>query len=492
MDFQGVVDKINAMACVISVERQEDGSCGTIRIVAGNQAYVASIEVEDDIHPKMLTDCFVPNREYQNYFSRDLNFEDFCYRSAIEKEVLHTYIHPERFDVWMNIMMLPLESDDEKLGYCLYVMEITKEANTQKMSNLSRETAADVLDTCLKLRGAVDFRTTVNEVMADIRRICDARHVCLLLIDQEEQKCTMLGQSYADTARKIDMKHWEDDEHYRIVMSWPAMIGGSTCLIVKNEKDMQLVKEGNPHWYESLCRAQVNSLVLFPLRDRHELLGYIWATNFEVENTVRIKETLEVTSFIMASEISNYLMLNKLHTLSTIDMLTGVYNRNAMNNRVDELSKEEREEEQAEQNGNGLEDQNDQDREEREHHLGVVFADLNGLKRVNDQEGHQAGDLLLKNAAMALQNAFLGDEIYRAGGDEFMILLMGTSPEEIKAKMEHLRKIQNSYGKASFALGYSYQDDARNVREALREADEAMYADKKEFYHEHPQENRVN
>lgn len=486
MDFQGIVDGISSMACVISVERLEDGSYGTIRIVAGNQAYIASIEVEDGIHPKMLSDRFVPNREYQNYLVKDLNFEDFCYRAALRKELLHTYIHPEKFDIWMNIMMLPLESDDEKLGYCLYVMEMSKEANTQKMSNLSRETAADVLDTCLKLRGALDFRVTVNEVMADIRRICDARHVCLLLLDQEEQKCSMLGQSYADTARKVDMKHWEDEEHYRIVMSWPKMIGGSTCLIVKNEKDMQLVKEGNPHWYESLCRAQVNSLVLFPLRDRHELLGYIWATNFEVENTVRIKETLEVTSFIMASEISNYLMLNKLHTMSTIDMLTGVFNRNAMNNRVDELSKGEQGEERewAEQTGNSPEN--------RVQNLGVVFADLNGLKRVNDFEGHQAGDLLLKNAAMALQNAFLGDEIYRAGGDEFMILLFHTSPEEIQTKMEHLKKIQNSYGKASFALGFSFQNDVRKVREALREADESMYADKKEFYHVHPQENRVN
>ena len=469
MDFQGLVDKMSSMTCVISVEKLSDGSYGAIRIVTGNKAYIDSIEVEDEVNPRMLTNHFVPNSEYQNYFTKDLNFEDFCYRAAVKKEVLHTYVQPERFDVWMNIIMLPLVSDDEKLGYCLYLMEITKEANTKKMSNLSQETAADVLNTCLKLRGAQDFKVAVNEVMADIRRICEARHVSLLLMDQEERKCTMLGQAYADTARKVGMKHWEDEEHYRIVSSWHDMIGGSTCLILKNEKDLQLIKEKNPKWYESLYKAEVKSLVLFPLRSRHELLGYIWATNFEVENAVRIKETLEVTSFIMASEVSNYLLLKRLHTLSTIDLLTGVFNRNAMNNRVDEIGKGEA---------------------EKERTLGVVFADLNGLKQVNDLQGHPVGDLLLKNAAMALQNAFLGDEIYRAGGDEFVILLFDTTVEKIKEKVEHLKKIQGSYGGASFAVGFSFQKNAAEVRLALHEADEAMYADKKEYYREHPKEMR--
>ena len=58
----------------------------------------------------------------------------------------------------------------------------------------------------------------------------------------------------------------------------------------------------------------------------------------------------------------------------------------------------------------------------------MVFADLNGLKRINDCDGHQAGDLLLKNASMALQNAFIGDEIYRAGGDEFLIRIPRKKP----------------------------------------------------------------
>lgn len=465
MDYQSFVDSLIPTSCVLSVEKKDDGSYGSIRIVAGNRAYIDSIEKDDKTSPHMLSRHFVPGSDYRQYLPKDMTFEDYCYRCAILKQPLHSYVHLERFDLWFHILMLPLESDQENIGYCSYSMEMSKESNTKVMTNLSQETAADVLNTCIKLRGTDDFEKTVNEVMADIRRICDARHVCLLQVDFANRTCNMLAQAYADTARRVSMNHWRDEEHYKLVMTWAKMVAGNGCLIVKNEEDMQIIKDNNMEWYESLHRAQVGSIVLFPLKVGGDLLGYIWATNFDIANTIRIKETLELTTFFLASEIANYQLLNRLHTLSTIDMLTGVMNRNAMNNRVDALS-------------DGKEGQG--------HSVGVVFADLNGLKRVNDREGHRAGDLLLKNAAMALQNVFVAKEIYRAGGDEFMVLLCDTCMEELESKAKNLKEISPSYGKALFAVGCGFQEDARDVRDALRAADEAMYEDKKAFYLAHP------
>lgn len=465
MDYQSFVDNLIPISCVLSVEKQEDGKYGSIRIVAGNRAYINSIEGDNKISAKMLSRHFVPNSDYQDYLQKDLTFEDYCYRCAILKQPLHSYVHLERFDLWFHILMLPLASDRENVGYCSYSMEVSKETNTRVMTDLSQETAADVLNTCIKLRGTDDFEKTVNEVMADIRKICDARHVCLLQVDFANRTCSMLAQAFADKAKRVSMNHWQDEEHYKLVMTWAKMVAGNGCLIVKNEDDMQVIKDNNEEWYESLHRAQVNSIVMFPLRVGGDLLGYIWATNFDIANTIRIKETLELTTFFLASEIANYQLLNRLHTLSTVDMLTGVKNRNAMNNRVEALK---------------------DGKEEEGHSIGVVFADLNGLKRVNDYQGHQAGDLLLKNAAMALQNVFVGVDIYRAGGDEFLVLLTDTSLQELEAKAKHLKEISPSYGNAVFAVGCGFQEDSRNVRDAMMEADEAMYADKKEFYISHP------
>ena len=247
------------------------------------------------------------------------------------------------------------------------------------------------------------------------------------------------------------------------------MIGGSNGLIIKNDQDMEYIRRKNPDWYDSLIGAGVNSIVLFPLKSNSEILGYIWASNFDTDNTVKIKEIIELTIFFIASELDNHMLLDKLQILSTMDMLTGVLNRNEMNNKIDNMRKE----------GAELVD-----------NIGIVFADLNGLKRVNDNEGHAAGDLLLKNGAIVLQNAFIGDFIFRAGGDEFMIILIDTTEEEIISKCDKVKDLSKNYSNVSFALGHSFSKDSSNITDDLKLADERMYLDKAAFYKEHPELKR--
>ena len=103
--------------------------------------------------------------------------------------------------------------------------------NNNPGADLSIETASDVLNTCVKLRGAEDFEQTVTEVMEDICDITDARHVCLLLVDQTNHKCSMVAQAYADKAKRVSMNHWEDDEHYALVETWSDIISENNCLI---------------------------------------------------------------------------------------------------------------------------------------------------------------------------------------------------------------------------------------------------------------------
>ena len=84
MDFQKFVDGFHPMTCVMSVENLGNGKWGKIRIVAGNKAYIDSIENMSDM-PKAFSKKFIPNSEYQNYIPQDSNFEFFCYSSAVLK-----------------------------------------------------------------------------------------------------------------------------------------------------------------------------------------------------------------------------------------------------------------------------------------------------------------------------------------------------------------------------------------------------------------------
>lgn len=464
MDLQEYVNQFDSMTCIMSVEKKSDGGYGKMCIEVGNKAYMATFEQNNDTPIDMpYKRIFTPGLEYTNYIPKDLNFEHFIYSSAVLRKPMHAYIHPERFDVWFNIFSIPLDFDDPAKYYCTYTQELSVKPNVDQMANLSAKTTADVLKTCIKLRSSKNFLKTMDEVITDIRQICGARFCCLMLTDFKAGAFSLLSESTDPQKGAHSLKDYLDGPFAEIVKSWPKMIAGSTCLIIRNDQDMDLIKASNPQWYLSMQKAGIQSLVLFPLQYNHEITGFIWATNFDTKNTEFIKETLELTTFFISSEVANYQLLQKLEILSSVDLLTGVKNRNAMNNRVYKIVTGR----------------------ERLQSYGIVFADLNGLKTVNDNDGHNAGDSLLKKAAALLKATFEGCEIYRAGGDEFVIVATGKSKEEIESKIEYLHSIANNPDQVRFALGFYYEENQGDIRAAMREADARMYEDKKAFYENH-------
>ena len=354
MNFDVLLSHYRAKACVVSVEFFPDGTYGNIRVVAGNKAHC------DDM--AALNHPFEPGCPYEACFPKNPNFEDHCF----------AYVDLYMMGLWLNMFLMPLDSDQENIGYCIYCYDVAPKADSSAMADLSADTAADVLKACIKLRGSQNIRQAFQEVVEDIGAICGSDHCCVLLTDDEKHECE--GSGLYPMSRYIQ-------GFYEIAQTWPDTLAGSTCIIIKDEHDMEKLQEQNPVWKASLDQAGVKTVVLYPLRHGGELLGYMWALNFNVENVLKIKETLELTTFFLASEISNYLLLDKLKVLSTIDTLTSVRNRNEMNNRVDRIVA-----------GNEPVPQ------------GVLFADLNGLKRVNDEQGHAAGDKMLCAAASILQS----------------------------------------------------------------------------------------
>ncbi len=468
MKFQSVVDGIDAMSCVVSVEKLENGHYGDIRIVTGNRAYIDSIE-NPAPGTHMLTTEFVPNSIYTRYFTQDLNFEDYCYRSAVQKKCLHSYAHPDRMDVWFNMTFLPLGPDDGNICYCTYTMEINFEANTERLSNVSGELASAVLETSLKLSGSHDFRTTMDDVIKDIRELCKSEYCCIFLIDEASQTCMILCEDFAEGSKLEDAGNIEEVDLYEHAQTWENTIAGSNCLVVKSEQDMEVLKQRNPTWQKSLAQFGVKTIVLFPIKFQNELLGYMWSTNFDPENASRIKETLELTTYVLGLEINSHQLVDRLRVMSSKDMLTGLLNRNEMNNRVAEL--------QANAHGSDGES------------IGVVFADLNGLKRVNDVGGHDAGDELLRNAARAMLDVFDEEEAFRVGGDEFLALVLGATESDVESKVEALREAAKNYKDVVFAIGGCVAKDGEDVHRALRLSDELMYADKNAYYKEHPKQS---
>lgn len=122
----------------------------------------------------------------------------------------------------------------------------------------------------------------------------------------------------------------------------------------------------------------------------------------------------------------------------------------------------------------------------------ICFIDLNKFKPINDNYGHHAGDMLLKHTATLLSNFIRkGDIVSRIGGDEFVILFHNIDEKIHKQIFQRLRDLpvehpliysQEDIINFSFSVGFaSYPEDATEVKELLKIADNAMYLDKKAY-----------
>ncbi len=117
--------------------------------------------------------------------------------------------------------------------------------------------------------------------------------------------------------------------------------------------------------------------------------------------------------------------------------------------------------------------------------LGVVVCDINGLKYVNDTQGHSAGDQLIKDACAIICASFKHGAVFRTGGDEFVVLLQDQGYDSMADVITKLnRKMEANIEKNAVvvSIGYSVlkQEDQR-VRDVFERADQMMYQRKKEL-----------
>ena len=112
----------------------------------------------------------------------------------------------------------------------------------------------------------------------------------------------------------------------------------------------------------------------------------------------------------------------------------------------------------------------------------VMFVDVNGLKLVNDTQGHLAGDLILKDLGKMLKAHFGGNDVFRVAGDEFLVLKANLKPKTFELMVNEFRTTINTTHKTSVAIGWSYTDETKDLKAALAETENLMYADKKMFY----------
>ena len=146
--------------------------------------------------------------------------------------------------------------------------------------------------------------------------------------------------------------------------------------------------------------------------------------------------------------------------LSYHDKLTGLYNRRFCEEEIRRLDTE------------------------RNLPISIIIGDVNGLKLLNDAFGHDKGDELLQKAAASIRNGCRTDDIVaRWGGDEFVILLPKTKPEEVKSIIKRIKELYSNQQVNALGVSISFGWDTKrktdeDILKVLKSAEDYMYKHK--------------
>ncbi len=151
----------------------------------------------------------------------------------------------------------------------------------------------------------------------------------------------------------------------------------------------------------------------------------------------------------------------KIKYLSFHDSLTGLYNRAYFNEELKRFNRS------------------------RKLPVTIIMADLDRLKHLNDTFGHETGDRMLNKAADIFRDNFRNEDIIaRTGGDEFCIILPGTSRDEALMIIQRIKIKCEFESSDKFPISISFgaaekKNTSDHLKNILRNAEKAMYKDKK-------------
>ncbi len=212
-----------------------------------------------------------------------------------------------------------------------------------------------------------------------------------------------------------------------------------------------------------------NDFLVYDLTESEKIIGKLFLAQPQKEIDLSVID-------IFLSQVSMFLknikLQQKLEETAFRDKMTGVFNRNYFEKKLQqeiELSKNFHQP------------------------LSLIIIDLNGLKEANDLRGHNHGDALIAAAARHLEtNKGHNDTLFRLGGDEFVMICSNCDQDMLSKKIAYLKKVgkKTFYEIDNVAYFYSYSLGGACSTEIsydkIKElADQRMYEDKNEFYKTH-------
>lgn len=169
---------------------------------------------------------------------------------------------------------------------------------------------------------------------------------------------------------------------------------------------------------------------------------------------------LESLSGFIVNEIKRNRLLQATLHANRYDLLTDVLNRNSYENNLPHYQKD------------------------AVHSLGVIVANIDNLKKINEDYGTITGDQYIRHLANLMKMIFTQTDIYRFNGDEFLLISVDSEKAMLEEKVQKLRDKIEKNENFSVSLGFSWDSVECNLTALIHTADNVMKLNKKRHYDE--------
>ena len=299
---------------------------------------------------------------------------------------------------------------------------------------------ADYYTVATKLSG--DLMTkSLSELSIEVTKTATIRnHLELHLVDMQNQVKADFNDSFLQSQQELERV---TGIVLVLVGALTALLGGGSYIVVKN------------------LSTRMKQVVTFA-RD-------VESGNYDTTIAERSNDEFSVLMGAlnsMANSIKE--STDKLNVLANTDSLTGIYNRHALLQRLNEELHAVR---------------------RHAYPLCICMCDIDNFKVVNDSFGHQVGDEIIESFANCVRDALRTEDIVgRYGGDEFCVILPYTDIEKAKIAVERIRRNwenrefysdEQVLFQVTGSFGIAEYDPSMSMENLMKESDDALYASKK-------------
>ncbi len=386
--------------------------------------------------------------------NQDEDWIKFSYQAAILRQSSINRTYNSTFDKWFEFWAVPVYQK----GFCAFIIhDVTADKRDEEVRIFQTNTNKLVIE-CAKAASTPDFNKGIKRVLRKIGQTIEADKVYVVRNEGERIKERYDWFSKSCAAELPSKKVFEK---YELIPIWTRLLQGNTFFCMN---DVSVAADKYPELYREHLAGKCSRFAVAELKDMDGHIGFLVADNYPLELNVNMAEVMETVAAFISYQIRNHELTEELMYLGGHDALTGLGNRYALNRDTDILA------------GTCCA-------------VGVCYTDINGLKAINDEMGHEAGDKIIVNTANAFSGVFKKKNCYRIGGDEFVAVVPDVEKEKFT---EMVDKFMAKAKDVAIAVGFEWDKSSSDLKAVIKKADEAMYRNKAQYYKNHERRHANN